>query len=107
MLRYVNPATGGPVMTTLDCYYMRTTAGRATRPRRVTHNQIFLVVSGEGKSVLGDQTFEWSRHDAFSIPHWTWASHEPFGDDADFFIATDRSAFENLDLIREEVGEPV
>jgi gentisate 1,2-dioxygenase len=38
----------------------------------------------------------------FSIPHWNFASHTAIGGDADLFIVSDRSAFERLDLLREE-----
>jgi gentisate 1,2-dioxygenase len=103
-LRYVNPATGGPVMPTLDCSAMRLSPGTATRKRRVTYNMICLVVSGRGQSRIGDHAFEWSQHDVFSIPHWTWASHEAVGGEADVFTVSDRAAFENLDLVREELA---
>jgi gentisate 1,2-dioxygenase len=101
-LRYVNPATGGPVMPTLDCSAMRLSAGAPTRKRRVTYNMICLVVSGRGQSHVGEEVFDWSQHDVFSIPHWIWASHQALGGEADLFIVSDRSAFENLDLVREE-----
>jgi gentisate 1,2-dioxygenase len=101
-LRYVNPATGGAVMPTLDCSAMRLAAGQPTRKRRVTYNMICLVVSGRGHSRIGEHTFDWSQHDVFTIPHWTWASHQATGGEADLFIVSDRSAFENLDLVREE-----
>jgi gentisate 1,2-dioxygenase len=71
--------------------------------KRATYNVICLVVRGEGRSHIGEQTFEWSQHDVFTIPHWTWASHEAGGGDADLFMVTDKSAFEHLDLIREEL----
>jgi gentisate 1,2-dioxygenase len=103
-LRYVNPATGGPVMPTLDCSAMRLSAGTATRKRRVTYNMICLVVSGRGQSRIGDHAFEWSQHDVLSIPHWTWASHEAVDGEADLFTVSDRAAFENLDLVREELA---
>lgn len=101
--RYVNPATGGAVMPALDCYAMRLPNGRATRPKRTTCNMICLVVSGQGRSSVGEHTFEWSQNDVFSIPHWNFASHEAKGGDADLFIVSDRSAFERLDLLREEL----
>ena len=101
-LRYVSPINGGPVMPTLDCYYMRI-GNRATQIRRVTHNQICLVVSGSGRSTIGEETLEWSRHDTFTIPHWSWSTHQATNGDADLFIVTDKSVFENLDLVREEV----
>jgi len=102
-LRYVDPVTGGPVMPTLDCYATRLRRGAATRPRRATHNAICLVVSGEGRSQVGDRQFEWGRHDVFSIPHWTWASHEARSAEADLFVATDLSVFAALGLLRVEL----
>jgi gentisate 1,2-dioxygenase len=101
-VRYTNPATGEAVMTALDCYAMRLTEGRATRPKRSTCNMICLVVSGSGHSTVGEHAFEWSQHDVFSVPHWNFVSHTAIGGDADLFIVSDRSAFERLDLLREE-----
>jgi gentisate 1,2-dioxygenase len=103
MLRYVNPATGGAVMPTLDCYAMRLAAGTRTRPKRGTYNMICLVVSGTGRSTIGERNFDWSEHDVFTIPHWTFASHEALHGEADLFIVSDKSAFERLDLVREEI----
>src|SRR6266571_3374004 len=51
-LRYVNPATGGAVMPTLDCYAVRLGQGVATRPKRATYNMICLVVAGSGRSTI-------------------------------------------------------
>ena len=103
LVRYANPVTGGPVMPTLDCCAMRLTREVATRSRRATYNMICLVVSGEGRSTVGDRALEWSRHDVFTVPHWTWASHEALGGPADLFVVTDRAVYERLDLIREEL----
>jgi gentisate 1,2-dioxygenase len=100
-LRYTN-AAGGPVMPTLDCYAARLAGGAATRPTRTTWNAVVLVVSGEGRSTVGDRTFEWSQHDVFTVPHWTWASHTAEGADADLFLVTDRSVYEALELARSE-----
>jgi gentisate 1,2-dioxygenase len=102
-LRYVNPATGGAVMPTLDCAAMRLSPGAMTRKRRVTYNMICLVVAGRGNSRIGEHAFDWSQHDVFTIPHWTWASHTAVGGEADLFVVSDRAAFENLDLVREEI----
>ncbi len=102
-VRYVNPVTGGSVMTTLDCYAVRLPNDEATRAKRGTWNAICLVVDGEGRSTVGGETFAWSRHDVFTIPHWTWASHEAAGGEADLFMVTDRAVHERLDLVREEL----
>ena len=50
LIRYVNPATGGAVMPTLDCYAARLAKGAPTRPKRATYNVVCLVVAGEGRS---------------------------------------------------------
>jgi len=102
-IRYVNPVTGGAVMPTLDCYAARLSKGAPTRLKRATYNVVCLVVAGEGRSSIGEQNFEWSQHDVFTIPHWTWARHEAKGGAADLFLVTDKSAFERLDLVREEL----
>jgi gentisate 1,2-dioxygenase len=103
-VRYVDPLTGGSVMPTLDCYAVRLTPGVSSRRKRTTHNAVCLVVEGEGRSTIGEATFEWSRHDVFTIPHWTWASHQARGGNADLFVVTDRAVYERLELLREELG---
>ncbi len=103
-VRYVDPLTGGSVMPTLDCYAVRLTPGVSSRRKRTTDNAVCLVVEGEGRSTIGDATFEWSKHDVFTIPHWTWASHQARGGNADLFVVTDRAVYERLELLREELG---
>ena len=95
-LRYTR--NGGSVMPTLDLFFKR--VEQQTRPHRATYNSICLVVSGEGRSTIGERTFEWSKHDVFTIPHWTWASHDARG--AELFVVTDRAIYERLELLREE-----
>jgi gentisate 1,2-dioxygenase len=102
-VRYVNPVTGGPVMPTLDCHAVRLAKGGGTRPRRVTFNQICLVVSGSGRSQIGEHRFEWTKHDIFTIPHWSWATHQALEGEADLFVVSDRALFERLDLLRDEM----
>ena len=102
-IRYVNPATGGAVMPALDCFAVRLGKGEATRPKRSTCNMICLVVSGAGRSTIGEHSFTWSQHDVFTIPHWTWASHLADGGDVDLFVVSDKVAIERLGLLREEM----
>jgi len=103
-VRYVNPTTGGAVMPTLDCYAVRLSREVTTRRRRATFNAVCLVVDGEGRSTVGERTVEWSKHDVFTVPHWTWVSHQARGGDADLFVVTDRAVYERLELLREELG---
>ena len=101
-VRYTNPVNGDAVMPALDCYAVRLTAGRETRPKRSTCNMLCLVVSGTGRSTVGAHTFDWSQNDVFSIPHWSFASHTATGGEADLFIVSDKVAYERLGLLREE-----
>ena len=103
ILRYVNPITGGAVMSAMDCYMARVPKGTTTRPKRATHNTVCFVLSGEGRSTVDNQTFDWTSGDIFSVPHWDWASHEARGGDADIFMVTDRVVYESLGLLREEM----
>jgi len=91
---------GDSVMPTLDLFYKRVTS--RTKEWRATHNAVCLAVAGEGRSTVGDKSFEWSQHDVFTVPHWTWSSHEARGA-ADLFVVTDRAIYERLELLREEV----
>jgi gentisate 1,2-dioxygenase len=93
---------GGSVMPTLDLFLARVES--RTRQKRATYSAVCLVVNGEGRSTIGDQRFEWSRHDVFTIPHWSWASHEARSASADLFVVTDRAIYERLELLREELG---
>ena len=96
-LTYRYSKDGGSVMPTLDLFLKRITK---TREARSTCSAVCLVVSGEGRSRVGDQVFDWSQHDVFTVPHWTWASHEGRGD---LFMVTDRAIYERLELLREEI----
>ena len=93
---------GKAVMPTLDLYLKQ--LDQRTHMARATWNAVCLVVSGDGRSTIGDKRFEWSKHDVFTVPHWTWAAHEPRGADATLLIVTDRAIYENLGLLREEIG---
>jgi gentisate 1,2-dioxygenase len=88
------------VMPTLDLSFSKIEG--KTRPKRGTYSAICLVVSGEGRSIIGEKSVQWSRHDVFTVPHWTWVSHEARS--AELFIVTDRAIYERLDLLREELG---
>jgi gentisate 1,2-dioxygenase len=101
MLRYVNPLTGGPVMSLLDCYLLRF-GTTPTRPRRVSGSAVCFAAAGSGRSTIGDTEIEWQKNDVFSIPHWTRASHRATRADATLFMVTDDEVMRRLELWREE-----
>jgi gentisate 1,2-dioxygenase len=105
VLRYVNPQTGGAVMPTIDCGVFRLEGNAETVAYRTTCNAICVVVDGEGRSSVGDKTFNWRKHDVFTVPHWTWASHRAAGSRAHLFFFTDRELYRRLSLLRDEVAQ--
>jgi len=102
LLRYVNPATGGAVMPTLDCYALRLTAHAATRAMRTTSNAIAVVAKGAGTSTIGGQTLHWQQNDVFTLPHWHWISHCATQADSQLFLMTDQSLLAATGYLRKE-----
>ncbi len=105
VLHYTNPATGGPVMSLLDCYLIGLTRGARTRRARTTANAACLVADGEGSSVIGEKTISWKKFDVFTLPAWQWVEHKAASSDARLFMVTDRDVLRRLELLREETGD--
>jgi gentisate 1,2-dioxygenase len=102
-VRYVNPLTGGPVMSLIDCYLAQIDDAE-TIPFRTTANAVCAVVEGRGSSRIGDETLRWGPKDVFSIPHGNWVAHCADGAPARLFVVTDRDVLRRLDLLKEEFG---
>lgn len=101
-LRYVNLATGGPVLNLLDCFLVGLAARKPTRAYRTTSNAVCFVAEGGGASRIGDATLSWSRNDVFTLPHGNWISHEAAEGGAVLFVGTDREIMRRLDLLADE-----
>jgi gentisate 1,2-dioxygenase len=73
-LRYVNPATGGSPMPTMQTYMQLLPAGFSGRPYRQTDGAVFCVVEGRGVALVGEgaapQRFEFGPRDLFVVPSW-------------------------------------
>jgi gentisate 1,2-dioxygenase len=103
-IRYVNPLTGGAVMSLIDCFMMRIETGASTIPFRSTSNAVCVVVEGHGSSQVGQETFHWQARDVFSMPHENWISHRCDSASATLFVVTDREVLRRLDLLKDEYG---
>lgn len=101
-VRFVNPTTGGPAMALIDCGMLAFDKGQATRKFRTTAHAVALVVSGHGRSIVGNETFQWSPNDVFTMPNDNWISHETLSEQAVLFIVSDRDAMQRLGLLVEE-----
>jgi gentisate 1,2-dioxygenase len=101
-LRYVNPLTGGAVMSLIDCYLLGLAKSSDTVRRRSSASTICLVADGEGVSRIGEDTIEWRRNDVFTVPRKNWFSHRATSDGATLFLASDRDALAKLGLLKDE-----
>ena len=100
IMKYADPRNGGHVMPTLAAYLQLLPEEFTGEALRNTASQVFFVVEGQGRTEIGDETFEWSANDVFAVPNWVWFSHSA-DNDAVLFSYSDRAALENLGLWRE------
>jgi gentisate 1,2-dioxygenase len=101
-LRYVNPLTGGAVMSLLDCELMEIDPNGETAARRSTASMICSVIEGRGSSRIGGVVYDWEPGDIFTVPHGNWFSHHAAGTRARLFNVSDREILRRLDLLKEE-----
>lgn len=99
-VRYVNPLTGGPVMSMLDCYLVELDAGTHTLPFRTSANAVCAIVEGRGTTRVGNLEIPWERRDVFSLPHDLTIVHRA-EETARLFITTDREIYRRLGLLTE------
>ena len=103
-LEYVNPVTGGPTLPTLSCWIQLLRPGERTHKHRHTSSGAYFVVAGEGATVVGDKTLEWTKHDCFAIPNWAWHEHinHSTTEEAILFSVNDIPIVSAFGLYREE-----
>ena len=101
-MRFVNPATGGYTMPTIGAFMQLLPAGFSGTSYRQTDATIYVVVEGQGRTRIGDETYEWRPRDIFVIPSWAPIAHEAQSD-AVLFSLSDRPAQQALGLWREQV----
>jgi gentisate 1,2-dioxygenase len=103
-LPYRDPATGGPVLKTLEPAIQRLPPGFEGATRRQSASAVYLVMEGRGRTVAEGETFAWAPRDVFVVP--ASARHAHYNDsgeaDALLFRVSDRPALEALGLYREE-----
>ena len=102
IVEYVDPTSGRSVVPTMSFRSQLLRPGEATLSQRRTASTVFCVLEGDGKLLLDDKVIEWSRHDIFVIPGWTWYrfSNSAAGGDAILYSVSDAPALEKLGLYR-------
>ena len=104
-VRYVNPLTGGPVMSLIDCFAIELAEGQETIPVRSSAHGVASVAEGQGVvriEGVSDQSIEFARRDVFNLPQHSWISYRAVGGPARLFVASNREAYRRLGLLREE-----
>jgi gentisate 1,2-dioxygenase len=101
-VRYVNPATGGAVMSMLDCALWEIGAGVSTRAASTTAHYVCAVIEGSGTTQAGGATIQWSARDVFSLPAGQPVRHTANGRSR-IFVVSDREVLRRLDLLVERV----
>lgn len=102
-MEYINPANGGPAMPTLGTFMQYLPDGFKTETYRSTAAWVYSVVEGTGRTMIGDQVFNWSPRDNFVVPAWYPHHHEPDGD-AFLFSFSDKPVHDKLGWFREARG---
>jgi len=101
-MRFVNPATGGYPMPTIAAFMQLLPKGFTGAPYRHTDATVCVVVEGQGRTRVGETTYDWRPRDVFVIPSWMPVAHEA-QTDAVLFSLSDRPAQQALGFWREQV----
>ena len=100
-LRFVNPATGAPVVPTLDYSAQLLRPGEATGWKRETANGLYIVLEGNGTTEIGGSSFNWQENDLFVVPNFLWRRHISRGPgDAVLYLCSDRPLLEKIGQYR-------
>jgi gentisate 1,2-dioxygenase len=101
-LEYVNPATGQPpISPTLSLRVQLLEEDEQTEAHKHNSLEAFFVVQGEGETEIGDEVFEWGKHDLFTIPAHTAHRHTAFDEETILFAASDAPILSAFNLHRE------
>lgn len=101
-IRYTNPLTGGQAQPLLDCTMTALDKQCPTAPRRSNASTACVVVAGEGRSQIGDETITWREKDFFTVPQGNVASHIATSDEAHIFMLSDRDVMRRLGILEEQ-----
>jgi gentisate 1,2-dioxygenase len=96
-LRFVNPATGLPVFSTLDYAAQLLRAGEATRWKRETASTLYCVIEGSGATEIAGTRLDWETNDFFVLPNFLWRRHINQGAaDAVLYAVTDAPLLDKI-----------
>lgn len=101
-IRYVNPTTGGDVMSTIRTEFHRLREGSETRPRREVGSSVFQVFEGTGSVVMNGVEHKLEKGDMFVVPSWIqWSLQAETR--FDLFRFSDAPIMERLNFARTQI----
>lgn len=101
-VRYVNPTTGGDVMSTIRAEFHRLRAGTVTPVRREVGSTVFQVFEGSGSVVMDGTEHQLDIGDLFVVPSWvSWSLQAET--QFDLFRFSDAPIMERLHFARVHV----
>jgi len=92
---------GEGMVDTFDRVAIHLDAKTVWEQARQTPNEIYVVIEGNGASIIGDARFSWGRGDVIAAPSWVTQRHEA-GSDAILLRVSDRPLLRALNWIRRE-----
>ena len=101
---YVDPSTGGPVMTTMGASIQMLRPGEHTKAHREVGSFLYQCCKGRGYSIINGQRFDWQERDIFCVPSWMFHEHVNLSEseDACLFSFHDLPVMRSLNLYRQE-----
>jgi len=102
-MEYLNPADGGPAMSTMTTALMLLDRGFGGQPYQCSDGTIFVALEGSGETDIGGEIFGWNKHDVFVVPSWCRHSHHA-SEDSVLFTFSDRIVQQKLGVWREARG---
>ena len=100
-MTYLDPKTGKPPMNVMAAFLQLLPKSMASAPYRSTDAAMFVVVEGEARAKVGDQSWDVRPNDIFVVPAWTWVSFEA-SEELVLFSLSDRTLQQHLGFWREE-----
>ncbi|ALE05658.1 cupin [Arthrobacter sp. ERGS1:01] len=98
-VRFVNPTTGGDVMSTIRAQFHRLRAGASTDTVREVGSSVYQVFEGRGSIVINGETSTLEKGDLIVVPSWAaWSIHAET--EFDLFQFGDHPIIERLNLNR-------
>lgn len=101
---YINPLTGGSVLSTISCRVQVMPPGFEGGVIRTTASEIAFVVEGYGSVDCGQSSLDWGERDTIALPNWTkrrWINRSR-RDRAVLFVLDDTPILSAFGFLREE-----